>query len=87
MFAYRRLLLAAARDVWQGAGWRDTSGAAGRSIGEHLEGSFIWTAIPKRLDVEVGFAHLYAGRFAEQTAGAAFRGDPQTFYAVLTTTF
>jgi hypothetical protein len=87
MLTYRRLLLAAARDVWQASGWRDPSGAAGRSIGRHLEGNFIWNAIPKRLDVEVGFAHLFAGRFAEHTAGAAFRGDPQTFYAVLTTTF
>lgn len=86
-FAYRRLLLASARDAWQGAGWRDTSGAAGRSIGRHLEGSFIWTAIPKRLDVEAGFGHLFAGRFPEQTAGPAFRGDPQSFYAVVTTTF
>lgn len=87
MFAYRRLLLAAARDTWQGSGWRDTSGAAGRSIGRHLEGSFIWTAIPKRLEVEAGFGHLFAGRFPKQTAGPAFRGDPQSFYAVLTTTF
>lgn len=87
MFAYRRLLLAAARDTWQGAGWRDTSGAAGRSIGRHFEGSFIFNAIPKRLDVEMGVAHLFPGRFATETAGDAFRGDPQTFYAVLTTTF
>jgi hypothetical protein len=87
MLAYRSFKLAAARDVWQAVGWRDVSGAAGRSIGRHIEGSFTWAAIPKRLDVEVGFAHLYAGRFPEQTAGAAFRGDPQSFYAVLTTVF
>jgi hypothetical protein len=87
MLAYRSLRLEAARDAWIGSGWRDTSGAAGKSIGRHLEGSFSWQAIPDRLTVETGLAHLWAGGFAEQTAGAAFRGDPQYFYAALTTTF
>jgi hypothetical protein len=87
MLAYRSLRLEAARDGWIGSGWRDTTGAAGNSIGNHLEGSFTWTAIPDRLSFETGFANLWAGRFAEQTAGAAFRGDPQYFYAALTTTF
>lgn len=87
MFAYRSLRLQESRDAWIGFGWRDTSGAAGSSIGRHLEGSFTFDAIPGRLSFETGFAHLWAGRFAEQTAGAAFRGDPQYFYATLTTTF
>ena len=87
MLAYRALRLEAARDGWTGSGWRDTSGAAGTSIGRHLEGSFTWTAIPERLSVETGFAYLDAGRFATQTAGAAFRGDPEYFYAMITTTF
>jgi hypothetical protein len=87
MLSYRALRLEAERDGWIGSGWRDTSGAAGESIGNHLEGSFTWSAIPDRLSFETGFAHLWAGRFAEQTAGAAFRGDPQYFYAALTTTF
>jgi hypothetical protein len=87
MFAYRSFRLDEARDGWIGAGWRDPSGAAGDSIGRHLEGSFTFTAIPDRLSVETGFGHLTAGRFAEQTAGAAFRGDPQYFYASVTTTF
>ena len=63
-----------------GAGWRDTAGAAGDSIGRHLEGSFTWEAIPDRLSIETGFARLTAGRFAEQAAGTAFRGDPQYVY-------
>jgi len=87
MFSYRSLRLAAARDGWIGSGWRDTSGAAGRSIGRHLEGSFTWSAIPERLSVETGFGRLWAGRFAEHTAGAAFRGDPQYFYAATTFNF
>ncbi len=87
MLSYRSLRLESDRDGWIGSGWRDTTGAAGDSIGRHLEGSFTWTAIPDRLSIETGFAHLWAGRFAEQTAGAAFRGDPQYFYAAVTTTF
>jgi hypothetical protein len=87
MLAYRSLRLEAARDGWIGSGWRDTSGAAGDHIGRHLEGSFTWAAIPDRLSVETGFSRLWAGRFAEQTAGAAFRGDPQYFYAAISTNF
>jgi hypothetical protein len=87
MLSYRSLRLVAQRDAWAGSGWRDPSGGAGKSIGRHLEGSFTWSAIPDRLSVETGFAHLSAGRFAEQTAGAAFRGDPQYVYAAVITTF
>ena len=87
MLSYRALLLEARRDSWSGSGWRDATGAAGDMIGNHLEGQFTWTAIPDRLSFETGFGHLWAGRFAEQTAGAAFRGDPQYYYVALTTTF
>lgn len=87
MFAYRSLRLQEARDGWIGSGWRDPSGAAGSSIGRHLEGSFTFDAVPGRVSLETGFAHLAAGRFAEQTAGAAFRGDPQYFYTAVTTSF
>jgi hypothetical protein len=87
MLSYRSLRLAAPRDAWIGSGWRDASGAAGDSIGRHLEGSFTWGAIPDRLSIETGFAHLWAGRFARQTAGAAYRGDPQYFYGGVTITF
>jgi hypothetical protein len=87
MFAYRSLRLQEARDGWIGSGWRDPSGAAGSSIGRHLEGSFTFDAIPERLSFESGFGHLWAGRFAEQAAGAAFRGDPQYFYTAVTTSF
>ena len=87
MFSYRWLKLAEARDAWVGSGWRDPTGAAGRSIGEQLEGSFLWSVIPDRLSLDLGFAHWWAGRFAKQTAGAAFRGDAQYFYAAVTTNF
>jgi hypothetical protein len=87
MLHYADYRLAEARDGWIGAGWRDPTGAAGRSVGRQLEGSFAWTAIENRLTLETGFAHLDLGGFARQTMGAAFRGDPTAFYAGLTTTF
>jgi alginate export protein len=87
MLHYADFRLAEARDGWIGAGWRDTSGAAGKSVGRQLEGSFTWAAIENRLAVETGFAELSLGRFAEQTAGAAFRGDSTFFYAAVTTSF
>jgi hypothetical protein len=87
LLTYWSLRLDEPRDAWVGSGWRDASGAAGDSIGRHLEASFTFAAIPDRLSIETGFAHLWAGRFAEQTAGAAFRGNPQYVYAAVTTSF
>jgi hypothetical protein len=87
MVAYRSFRLDAARDAWVGSGWRDPTGQAGSSLGRQLEGSFTWAAIPDRLSIETGFAHTHMGRFVEQTAGDAFRGSPQYFYAAISTTF
>ncbi len=87
MLSYRWLFLAEARDQWVGSGWSDPTGKSGRTIGKQFEGSFTWTAIPNRLSVEPGFAHLELGRFARQVQGAAFRGDPLYFYLAITTTF
>ena len=87
MLAYRWLFLAEARDQWVGSGWSDPTGESGRTLGKQLEGSFTWTAIPNRLSIEPGFAHLELGRFARQVQGAAFRGDPLYFYLSVTTTF
>ncbi len=87
MLGYRTLRLAAARDAWVGSGWRDASGAAGKDLGRHLEGSFTWTVIPDRLALETGFARLAAGDFPERAAGAAWRGDAKYYYVALITTF
>ena len=87
MFSYRSLRLAASRDAWVGSGWRDASGAAGKDVGHHLEGSFTWTAIPERLGLETGFARLAAGDFPARVAGAAWRGDAKYYYVALITSF
>ena len=77
MLSYRSFRLAAERDAWVGVGLRDPSGQPGRSLGRQLEGSFTWAALPDRLSFEAGFAELRLGRFARQTAGAGFHGDPE----------
>lgn len=87
MLSYRSFRLAEPRDGWVGVGLRDSTGAAGDSLGRQLEGTFTWDAIPQRLTLETGFALLAAGSFPERVAGAAFRGDSSYFYAALTTTF
>jgi hypothetical protein len=87
MLAYRDMRLAAARDAWVGSGWRDATGAAGKELGEQLEGSFTFAAIPDRLSIETGVVLVDSGRFPQQTAGSAFLGSPRYFYAAVTTTF
>lgn len=86
MLSYRKFELDSATDAWSGVGLRDVSGQAGHSLGRQLEGSFTWAAIRDRLTVETGFAHLAAGRFVRETS-QPFHGDPDYFYAVLTTAF
>jgi hypothetical protein len=85
--AYRRFRLAEARDAWVGSGYRDPTGAAGRSIGNHVEAAAQWTAVPDRVTVDFGFAQLTAGRFARETAGSAFQGNAYYSYFGVTTTF
>ncbi len=86
MVHYSSFRLAAERDAWVGIGARDATGRAGTSLGRQLEGSVTWTAIPDRLTLEGGMAHLNFGRFADQT-GVSVGGDPTYFYAVATTRF
>ncbi len=85
--AYRRFRLAEARDAWVGSGYRDVTGAAGRSIGEHFEAAASWTAVPNRVTVDFGLAQLTVGRFVHDTAGSAFQGNPYYSYMSVTTTF
>jgi hypothetical protein len=87
MLSYRSLRLAAERDVWSGVGLRDLTGQAGSSIARQLEGTFAWDAIRGRMRVELGFAHMWMGRFPRQVLGADFRGDPTYLYTTITTTF
>jgi hypothetical protein len=87
MLSYRSFALDSARDAWSGIGFRDTTGQAGRTIGTQLEGSFTWNVVPNRLAFENGFAHLWAGRFFHETAGAGFRGNPMYVYTMVTKKF
>lgn len=87
MFAYRDFELASSRDAWVGSGFRDPTGAAGTDLGRQLEGSFVWTAVPRRLSVETGFAHLQSGSFVHAVTATDFRGSPNYVYTALFTQF
>jgi hypothetical protein len=86
MVHYSSFRLAQERDAWVGIGARDPTGRAGGSLGRQLEVSATWTAIPNRLTLEGGLAHLNFGRFADQT-GVSVGGDPIYYYVTATTRF
>ena len=87
MVSYRSLRLASSTDTWVGVGYRDESGDSGRSLGRQLEASLLWTAIPGRLTLDMGFAALRLGRFGELNRDPTFSGEPRYYYAAVTTTF
>jgi len=92
MLSLRRMRLASSTDEWVGTDLRDTSGAAGRSLGTQLEASATWSVIPGRLSLDIGFAALNLGRFARETLQARqpnepLPSDPRYWYAAITTTF
>jgi Alginate export len=87
MAAYRAYALASNTDAWLAAGIRDVSGRSGGSLGRQLEASVIWAALPGRLDLESGFAHLDKGRFAREAPRANPAGHSTYFYAALSVHF
>ncbi|HVY65661.1 MAG TPA: alginate export family protein [Gammaproteobacteria bacterium] len=87
MLSYRSFALDAARDAWSGIGFRDVTGQTSRTLGRQLEGSFTWNIVPNRLAFENGFAHMWAGPFFRETAGAGFRGNPMYVYTMVTKRF
>lgn len=79
-FQYRPFWLAEKRDAWVAAGVRDPSGDSGDFIGNQIEGRLLWRAVPGNLTLEVGFAHVWLGEFAETAPNANKTGDPTYFY-------
>lgn len=80
MLAWRDFRLAAARDVWVGAGVQDPSGQSGTHIGQQLELRVRYDLLPGNTHIEVGGAYLFAGAFLERAPNAATRGDSRYGY-------
>jgi len=63
--AHRAYWLAQSKDSWTGAKIRDVTGSSGSYIGQQMEIRLRWQAIPKTLQFETGWAHLFKGNFAK----------------------
>lgn len=87
MLTWRDFSLANRRDGWIAAGVVDPAGDSGRHLGSQVELQLRWSAIPGNLDVEAGFAQLFAGRVPHEAPNATGGGDPGYFYSQATLSF
>jgi len=69
MLAQRYFWLAASADTWTASGLRDRTGASGDNLGQQLEVSAKWRAVPGTLELELGAAQLWRGNFVEEADG------------------
>jgi hypothetical protein len=82
MAGYRALWLSQARDAWFGSGLQDTTGAAGRFLGHHLEARFGWRA-RRWLRVEAAWGHFFKGSYLGRVPGSPRTPDSDYFTAGL----
>jgi len=79
--AHRAYWLAESKDSWIGTGLRDTTGNSGSYIGQQMEMRLRWQVIPKTLQFETGWAHLFKGNFAKNAPDAPTnKNDADYFY-------
>jgi hypothetical protein len=79
--AHRAYWLAQSKDSWTGAKIRDVTGNSGAYIGQQMEMRLRWQAIPKTLQFETGWAHLFKGSFAKNAPNApSNKSDVDYFY-------
>ena len=79
--AHRAYWLSENKDSWVGAGIRDKTGNSGSYIGQQMEIRLRWQAIPKTLQFESGWAHLFKGSFAKNAPNApSNKNDADYFY-------
>ena len=71
--------LAEDKDGWTTANLRDTSGRTDNYIGQQLEMTARWD-FNSSLNFETGWAHLFKGEFAKNTANAPAKEDADYFY-------
>lgn len=85
--AYRAFWLASKKDAWTTTGLRDPSGESGSYIGSQIELRVRWNVLPKNLRLELGYAHLFAGRFIREAPNASHRGDSNYVYTQAAVSF
>ena len=84
MATLRGFWLASKTDEWIAAELRDEAGASGDYIGRQLESWLVWDALPERLTLQLGLAHLRYGRFALTVPGATGRTHTTYLYGQVT---
>ncbi|QPK64678.1 alginate export family protein [Methylomonas sp. LL1] len=77
--SHRFFWLAEDKDSWTTANLRDTSGKTDNFIGQQLEMTARWD-FNSSLNFETGWAHLFKGTFAKDTANAPTKEDVDYFY-------
>ena len=87
MLATRLHYLASDRDAWTTSGLVDPAGNSGRFIGQFAEVRVRHDIVPKSLQLEVGFARLFAGGFIDNAPNATTQGNTNYAYGALTFTF
>lgn len=71
IFTLRDFALASGRDAWEKAGWRDSSGQAGRDLGRHLETRIRWDLMPGNFNIDTGVVWLHAGGFPREVSSGS----------------
>ncbi len=79
MVAHRLFWLAEDKDSWTTAGLRDKTGNTSPFIGQQIEMSLRWD-VNSSMNLETGWAHLFKGAFAKETANAPDGADIDYFY-------
>jgi len=87
MLAHRFYWLASDTDAWTTAGLRDPAGDAGSFVGQLMEARLRWDVAPGNLRLEIGGAHLFAGRFIDEAPNATGQGDSTYGYLALDVRF
>jgi len=77
--AHRLYWLAEDKDSWTSANLRDPTGRTDNFIGQQLELMARWD-VNSSLNFETGYAHLFKGTFAKETANAPDKGDVNYVY-------
>ncbi|MBN2241638.1 MAG: alginate export family protein [Acidobacteria bacterium] len=77
--AYRALRLASARDAWAGSGFQDSTGRAGKYLGQNLEVRLQWQA-NRIVSLESGYARFFKGSYPELVPGSPDPEDSHYFY-------
>lgn len=70
MTDYRLLQLASSFDRFSNSDVRDRSGSAGRNAGQQMQAQLEYALLPNMIDLDIGYARLFKGRFFRDAANA-----------------